>query len=267
MEGCTTLDSVQVRRSLPNTLVFVYQEAEAKYGIINGDQIYVLSSAGRIIDMVQRLDNYPDLILLSGPDVSGLGVGDFLEQDSFHSLVSALNAAATAGIGDIRGAAIDGVEVSLNYQDRVTIHLGNVLDLDYKFSLVNEVLFNRIGSSEAGVLDASMEGRVTFRPMPLAEQSESLNQLAVIRNQGGTITADQAAQQTAEQTSPEQGQAPQDTTSENTSSDGAASSGQEGENSTQSALEGQTSSQPSSTGDPGAAGDTTSESETVSQGE
>ncbi len=267
VEGCTTLDSVQVRRSLPNTLVFVCQEAEAKYGIVNGDQIYVLSSAGRIIDMVQRLDSYPDLILLSGPDVSGLGVGDFLEQDSFNSLANALNAAATAGIGDIRGAAIDGVEVSLNYQDRVTIHLGNVLDLDYKFSLVSEVLFNRIGSSEAGVLDASMEGRVTFRPMPLAEQSESLNQLAVIRNQGGTITADQAAQQVQEQPSPEQGQTPQDTTSENTSSDGAVSSGQEGENSAQSALEGQTSSQPSSPAEPETSGDTASQPQTASQGE
>ena len=68
-------------------------------------------------------------------------------------------------------------------------------------------------------------------PCRWRKQSESLNQLAVIRNQGGTITADQAAQQVQEQPSPEQGQTPQDTTSENTSSDGAVSSGQEGENS------------------------------------
>lgn len=219
VEGCTTLDSIQVRRSLPNTLVFICQEAEAKYGIVGGDQIYILSSAGRIIDVTQRLDNYPDLVLLSGPDITGLNIGDFLEQDSFRSLTSALDAAAAAGIDNIRGAAMDGVEVSLNYQDRVTIRLGNVLDLDYKFSLVSEVLFTRVGSSEAGVLDASVDGRVTFRPMPLAEQSETLNYLATVRSQGGTITAEQAAQQQTQQPAdpsaaqPEAGSTPEDSTS------------------------------------------------------
>ncbi len=203
VEGCTTLDSIQVRRSLPNTLVFICQEAEASYGILNGDQIYILSSAGRIIDITQRLDNYPDLVLLSGLDVSELTIGDFLEEDSFSSLISVLDAAAAAGIDDIRGAVIDGVEVSLNYQDRVTIRLGNVLDLEYKFSLVSEVLFNYVGSSETGLLNASVEGRVSFRPMPLAEQSETLNYLAAVRSQGGTITAEQAAQLQADSASQE----------------------------------------------------------------
>ncbi len=225
VEGCTTLDSIQVRRSLPNTLVFICQEAEAEYGVVNGDQIYVLSSAGRIIDITQRLDNYPDLVFLSGPDVSSLSIGDFVEQDSFTSLVTALNAAQAAGIDDIRGAAMDGVEVSLNYQDRVTIHLGNVLELDYKFSLVSEVLFHRIGSSEAGVLDAAIEGKVTFRPMPLAEQNQQLNSMAVIRNQGGTITAEQAAQQQTEQPQPQPSPAPEEgTASQTTSSEEQTSS-------------------------------------------
>lgn len=238
VEGCTTLDSIQVRRSLPNTLVFICQEAEAKYGILGGDQIYILSSAGRIIDITQRLDSYPDLVLLSGPDVTGLNIGDFLEQDSFNSLTSALNAASAAGIDGIRGAAMDGVEVSLNYQDRVTIRLGNVLDLDYKFSLVSEVLFTRVGSSEAGVLDASVEGRVTFRPMPLAEQSETLNQLAAVRNQGGTITAEQAAQQQTQQPAdpstaqPETGSAPEDTASSAPEEGTASASDQESQIST-----------------------------------
>lgn len=235
VEGCTTLDSIQVRRSLPNTLVFICQEAEAKYGILGGDQIYILSSAGRIIDITQRLDSYPDLVLLSGPDVTGLNIGDFLEQDSFNSLTSALDAASAAGIDGIRGAAMDGVEVSLNYQDRVTIRLGNVLDLDYKFSLVSEVLFTRVGSSEAGVLDASVEGRVTFRPMPLAEQSETLNQLAAVRNQGGTITAEQAAQQQTQQTAdaqPEGGSAPEDTASSAPEEGTASASDQESQIST-----------------------------------
>ena len=238
VEGCTTLDSIQVRRSLPNTLVFICQEAEAKYGILGGDQIYILSSAGRIIDITQRLDSYPDLVLLSGPDVTGLNIGDFLEQDSFNSLTSALNAASAAGIDGIRGAAMDGVEVSLNYQDRVTIRLGNVLDLDYKFSLVSEVLFTRVGSSEAGVLDASVEGRVTFRPMPLAEQSETLNQLAAVRSQGGTITAEQAAQQQTQQTAdpstaqPETGSASEDTASSAPEEGTASASDQESQIST-----------------------------------
>ncbi len=238
VEGCTTLDSIQVRRSLPNTLVFICQEAEAKYGILGGDQIYILSSAGRIIDITQRLDSYPDLVLLSGPDVTGLNIGDFLEQDSFNSLTSALDAAAAAGIDGIRGAAMDGVEVSLNYQDRVTIRLGNVLDLDYKFSLVSEVLFTRVGSSEAGVLDASVEGRVTFRPMPLAEQSETLNQLAAVRSQGGTITAEQAAQQQTQQPAdpstaqPETGSAPEDTASSAPEEGTASASDQESQIST-----------------------------------
>ena len=235
VEGCTTLDSIQVRRSLPNTLVFICQEAEAKYGILGGDQIYILSSAGRIIDITQRLDSYPDLVLLSGPDVTGLNIGDFLEQDSFNSLTSALNAASAAGIDGIQGAAMDGVEVSLNYQDRVTIRLGNVLDLDYKFSLVSEVLFTRVGSSEAGVLDASVEGRVTFRPMPLAEQSETLNQLAAVRSQGGTITAEQAAQQQTQQTAdaqPEGGSAPEDTASSAPEEGTASASDQESQIST-----------------------------------
>ena len=117
----------------------------------------------------------------------------------------------------------------------MTIRLGNVLDLDYKFSLVSEVLFTRVGSSEAGVLDASVEGRVTFRPMPLAEQSETLNQLAAVRSQGGTITAEQAAQQQTQQTAdaqPEGGSAPEDTASSAPEEETASASDQESQIST-----------------------------------
>lgn len=235
VEGCTTLDSIQVRRSLPNTLVFVCQEAEAKYGVLNGGEIYILSSAGRVIDVTQRLDNYPDLVLLSGPDVSQLEVGDFLQQDSFRSLTTALEAAEQAGISDIYGAVIDGVEVSLNYQNRITFRLGNVLDLEYKFQLISQVLSQEIGSNEVGVLDASIEGRVIFRPMPLEEQNQQLSDLAAVRTQGGISSSqeEQPAQDSSGEDAGQDASQPEEETvsQEETSSDPQASDSPSGEDS------------------------------------
>ena len=55
-------------------------------------------------------------------------------------------------------------EISLNYEDRVTIQLGTHTQLDYKLKMALYILQNDLEETEKGVIDASDAGSAIFKP-------------------------------------------------------------------------------------------------------
>ncbi len=55
-------------------------------------------------------------------------------------------------------------EISFVYQDRVTVNLGSMLDMEYKLKMSFHILQKEITEDETGVIDATTAGSAVFKP-------------------------------------------------------------------------------------------------------
>jgi hypothetical protein len=71
------------------------------------------------------------------------------------------------GIGDVSSIVFNSsadIRVSV-LGGRLEIKLGSEANIDYKIELVSRVINEEIAEDETGVIDASIEGTVSFLPM------------------------------------------------------------------------------------------------------
>ena len=64
-------------------------------------------------------------------------------------------------------AVAEGGEVTLTYDDRVTVNLGTMLDMDYKLKISYHVLIKELGETDTGVIDSTQAGSAVFQPVLL----------------------------------------------------------------------------------------------------
>lgn len=162
------LDRVVVKRALPETLRFEVTQATPEMALITTDGQYaVISSGGRFLELLPSAETIPDLLLVSGIDLSGYRVGDFLTEDKSYELVHSLqNSLEEAGITGVKGISMSqGVEISVNLDNRISLKIGTTIGLEDRLLLAAQLLKEEIGEAEYGVLDITTEGTAYFRPM------------------------------------------------------------------------------------------------------
>ena len=64
-------------------------------------------------------------------------------------------------------AVAEGGEVTLTYDDRVTVNLGTMLDMDYKLKISYHVLTKELGETDTGIIDSTQAGSAVFQPVLL----------------------------------------------------------------------------------------------------
>ncbi len=166
------IDEVIAKRDLPNTLTITVNEAVPSQAYTFSGDYYIISENKRIIDKVTDLAVYPNIQINSGLDFAEYEIGDFINNDDdFDTINIVTNTLLEVGLGDINSIEIyNETQIKLIYDNRITIELGNVLDIEYKLALVKEVIDEKIGVTEQGVIDASSDGTVYFRPIAFSEQ-------------------------------------------------------------------------------------------------
>ena len=157
------LETIKVRRRLPGTVVFIVTPAGENFYFEKDGQYIILSNGLKGL----RTDSAEPQNLchiyaqgLSAAAGQPLGADDASTLSLFKTLLNQLNANGLAGFTKID--LTNPLEITLEYQGRITVKLGTGAQLDYKLSMVKAALTEKLSEQDKGILDASYAGKATF---------------------------------------------------------------------------------------------------------
>lgn len=175
LNNTTDIDAVKVQRGLPDRLVVKLTPSVPKLAYFNNGSYHLISGADRVITTVDNLEKYPDIIKFTSENLKDIKVGEFLsENETYQEFKKVMDSISSSQIQGVKAIEIkkDG-EIKLNYQDRITVELGNTIELDYKLKTVKKVIEEHIDKNAFGIIDAKTETVAYFRPMSYEKQKES----------------------------------------------------------------------------------------------
>ena len=158
------VETVQFRRTLPDTLSIVVTECTSPAAVIQDGQAYLLCDKGIIVDQVspaaaKKLTQVQGLTLID-PAVGAQGQTLTLEQ--LLSLLQALDERSLAG--DVQSIDLsDPSQITLRYLDRFDVCFPRDTDYGYKLDYLLAVV-EKLEINETGTINMMQEGKARFIP-------------------------------------------------------------------------------------------------------
>lgn len=169
------IDTVKIRKKLPNTVEFNITPAHETYYVELSDEsggVAVLSSSLKVLKIS---DTVPDntIYLHGAGNVTAVPGTQIVFEDTAKAaaLHTILECAAQEGISEVNWIDLNNVGgLSIRIQNRFTIVLGSTVDLNAKLKyavlLINEPSQSELAPTDAGTLDVSAypSGNASYRP-------------------------------------------------------------------------------------------------------
>ena len=159
------LESVEIKRRLPDTVVITATPAVETYTVESAAGWAVLSQSYKVLRV--DAETPAGLVRIDGAQADAPAPGQpvkFTEEDKLSVLQTVLSKAQAQGLGPISEVDLTNtLELSFLYQDRIRIVLGTTNDLDYKIKWAWEMVTpgqtsDSLGEEERGTLDVSSRG-------------------------------------------------------------------------------------------------------------
>lgn len=169
-DALVSLDSAEVTKQFPNAVKITVKPAEPMANFYYAGKNYVISHVGRVMQIESSAADCMEVVGYQPSD--SVVIGDYItavnpEQDE---MISTINAAIEEleFSGVTRLDISDPLSISITYDDRVFVRLGNILSLDEKLTMAKEVIEKYVGSGERVSLDVTNTDRVVQRPITAA---------------------------------------------------------------------------------------------------
>lgn len=161
------LESVSITRHLPATLRVEVVAAEPLCRALAGEQVVVVSTTGRVLGEASQHPLADSLPLLTAKLELPATPGQPLPFLSKNDSAICVDIFAALQDNDILSSVTsvdmeNTVELSLVLEERITVKLGDSIDLKEKLQLVAESV-RRLGG-QSGTMDASSVGMAKFKP-------------------------------------------------------------------------------------------------------
>ncbi len=171
------VDSVEVVRNFPDALTIQVTEATPYASILNESGSYtVLSAGGRVLE-AESAQKVEHTIEVTGIVLGEYKQGDFIADDqneNYNALVQIYKNCVELGLDQVTKLEFHSqVDIRVFYGDRIRIDLGSINELNYKLTFAKEIISNRLGQGEKGIIDAKQLGTIYFRPSENLEDSSS----------------------------------------------------------------------------------------------
>lgn len=186
----TYVETAEPKRHFPSTVEIYIEPSVESANIAVGSTYYIVSQSGKILDITDVPRG--DILTVSGAiPQGGVMVGDkFVCEDEKHTevLYKLMEVGTTALDKKITAFDMtDYLNVSCNYDDRITIELGATSELDYKMKLADMIISTKIGPETEGTLKMLSNG-ASFIDKTGLEQNEQ----TYLENIGTLTSADEA---------------------------------------------------------------------------
>lgn len=167
-EACPYLDTVQVRRRLPDTVEIIVTECTPVAAIKEAGSWWLMDRESKLLEKTS------DLSGLTLPKITGLTLnqpkaGDFAEfseEDAKKPMILLLNHAEDDGIlqdiGEIDFA--QQYDIRFTYTDRFTVRIGSTEELEKKLRFLHVVVEEKLGANVVGEIDLSDPQKARFIP-------------------------------------------------------------------------------------------------------
>lgn len=169
------LQTVRIRRKLPNELVVSVTEGKAAAAIPSNGGYFLVSREGKVLE--QRTDD-GGLPLVTGASLLGCLPGEMIDQtDDVYSealLTILLTLDAAGMLDDTDFINLQSLtDIRIGYLERFDIRVGTVDELAYRLRFALLVIAERLSPSDIGRLDWDRKGRLHFVPESAEEIAKS----------------------------------------------------------------------------------------------
>ena len=164
------VDSVQIKRGLPNLVVIEITESKAVGCVTVGDELWSVSSSGKFLSSITQADS-EHIAVISGVSVSEAATGEHIkaasgEENKLAYLTDILYQIQARGlVGTV--TAIDmsnAADPTFEYDGRFLVKLGAMDgNTEYKFGKLLSAV-SQLTADDAGTLDVSSGDKVVFNP-------------------------------------------------------------------------------------------------------
>ncbi len=205
LEKFPYLQSVQIRRHLPNALVVTVTECSASVAIASNGGYLLLSKEGKALEQSATSNGLP---VVTGMTLSDVPLGKILTEDSSKSAEELLTILQTLDAADMLGDLnfinlSDLRDIHIGYQKRFDIRVNSVDNLAYYLRFAQTVIEDRLSPSDIGQLYWDAQNRLHYVP----DTAENIEKAGMGLAASSTVT-DVSTQDTAQQTDTEASQMP-----------------------------------------------------------
>ncbi|MCL2076792.1 MAG: FtsQ-type POTRA domain-containing protein [Oscillospiraceae bacterium] len=167
-ESLVYIDSVHIKKNLPGKLVINVVGAEEMANIEHEGNYYIISKNGRILGLADK--NSENTVIYgyeADEPVIGARIKSISDRktDLVYKLMNTAENVGLTGIVDIDIS--DYLNISMNYMNRIELHIGASTELEQKFRASAELLEKEIDKNEYGTLRLIDPLKVVFKPETL----------------------------------------------------------------------------------------------------
>ena len=159
------IEEVEVKRSFPNAVKIKITEAEPFSVIEEADGYTLVSAGGKVLE--RGLEEVPDRML----SVRGLSTITSTEDDvkRMDLMKRIINSMKTLEMENYNFLDLsDTLEITMIYENRVKVVLGNELELEYKLQFADNVITEKLSKTGYQLVDASVPGEIMTKEMTVS---------------------------------------------------------------------------------------------------
>ncbi len=170
MQGLPYVESVEISRSLPSTLVITVEECTETIMVVQTDASWRMSYQGKLVERLETtmpempyIEGCKLLAPTEGTSIVIEDVGDGVDRKS--SLLSLIEAMEDLDmIQELQGIHLGQADMlTLDYASRFTVEL--LYGVDYSYKLRNlAVVMDSLESNEMGTINLRLDGKANFIP-------------------------------------------------------------------------------------------------------
>lgn len=159
------VEEVDVKRSFPNSVVITITEAEPFSVIEEADGFTLVSGRGKVLE--RGLEEAPyGMLTVRGPSTVTSTDDDKKRMDLMLRIIGNMIELEMENYNFLD--LTDTLEITMIYENRVKVNLGNELELDYKLQFAHKVITEDLEKTGYQYVDASVPGEIMTKEMTVS---------------------------------------------------------------------------------------------------